>query len=95
MSGPSVRAAAVAHGAPATPTPAARSASVVPYEPRLFPRDLDQRRVDLSLALARHLTGGGCYLGEEIVERAAHQDMLEQRHRPSFRDDDRHLATHL
>jgi hypothetical protein len=50
--GSAVGAAAVAHRAPATPTLAARAAGVVPDESRLLSRNLDQRRIDVDLALS-------------------------------------------
>jgi len=92
---PPVGAAAVVHGAPATPTLAARTAGVVTDEPGLIPRNLDQRRVDLGLALSRQLAGRGREFGKQVIKAAANQDMLVQRHRPAFGDDDRHVATHL
>jgi hypothetical protein len=77
MSSTPVRTAAIADGATTPSGLAARSAGIVSYELGLLPRNLDQRRVDLGLAITRHLARSGRDLGEEIVEGVAHQQVLE------------------
>jgi hypothetical protein len=90
-----VRATAVVHRPSATPALAARPAGVVSDKPGFLTCDLDQDRVDVGPAFARQLLCGRRDLGEKIVQGATDEDVLVERHRPSLRDDDRHIATHL
>ncbi len=87
--------AAVAHCAPATTALAARTPRVVPHELRLVASNVDQRLVDLRFALSGDFASGRRKIGEEVVELAADQDVLVQRHGPAFRHDDRHVAAYL